>query len=137
VEFKSTMEEVNTSSAFARSVPMARPNGMVVEVNDVFVPRSQAARGLSTQLCNLTHNPLCTQPFPSLMTRSYRVDLLFVQLILLIVYAHLPLVVCPAKFERLTFNTTPLVRHIRHGVRQPPGSFHAILEYSRKLLKSR
>jgi hypothetical protein len=46
MEFKSSVEEVNTSSVFARSVPMARPNRMVVEVNDedvVFVTRSQAA----------------------------------------------------------------------------------------------
>jgi len=63
VEFKSTVEEVNTSSVFARSVPMARPNGMVVEVNDVFVPPSQAARGLSTELCNLTHSQLMTRRF--------------------------------------------------------------------------
>jgi hypothetical protein len=55
MEFKFIVEEVNTSSAFARSVPMARLNGMVVEVNDVFMPRSQAAHCLSTQLCNLTH----------------------------------------------------------------------------------
>lgn len=61
MEFKFTVEEVDTSSAFARSVPMARPNGMVVEVNDVFVPRSQAARDLSTQLCNLTHSTLVTE----------------------------------------------------------------------------
>lgn len=43
MEFKFTVEEVDTSSAFARSVPMARPNRMVVEVNDedgsVFVAR--------------------------------------------------------------------------------------------------
>jgi hypothetical protein len=61
VEFKTRVEEVDTSSAFARSVPMARPNGMVVEVNDVFVPRSQAARDLSTQLCNLTHLSLVSE----------------------------------------------------------------------------
>lgn len=59
--FKFTVKEVDTSSAFARSVPMARPNGMVVEVNDVFVPRSQAARDLSTQLCNLTHLSLLAE----------------------------------------------------------------------------
>ena len=34
MEFKSTVEEVHTWRAFARSVPMARPNRMVVEVND-------------------------------------------------------------------------------------------------------
>ena len=53
------MEEVNTSSAFARSVPMARPNRMVVEVNDeelkVSFRDTVTSGGLSTQLCNLTH----------------------------------------------------------------------------------
>ena len=34
MQFKGIVEEVDTSSAFARSVPIARPKGMVVEVND-------------------------------------------------------------------------------------------------------
>jgi hypothetical protein len=34
MQFKCIVEEVDTSSAFARSVPIARPKGMVVEVND-------------------------------------------------------------------------------------------------------
>lgn len=116
MEFKFTVEEVNTSSAFARSVPMARPNGMVVEVNDVFVPPSQAVRGLSTQLCNLTH-------LSPMMTRY------FVQFILF----ALTLVACPAKFIIANtagtpdVNTTPLVRYIQPRARQSPGNFHTIL----------
>jgi hypothetical protein len=52
MQLKCIVKEVDTSSAFARSVPMARPKGMVVEVNDEDVvspvPRSQTARALST-----------------------------------------------------------------------------------------
>ena len=41
-----------TSSAFARSVLMTRPNGMMVEVNDEGgpVPRSQTVRSLPTPI---------------------------------------------------------------------------------------
>jgi hypothetical protein len=52
MQLKCIVKEVDTSSAFARSVPIARPKGMVVEVNDEDDGGSRAAvttaRALST-----------------------------------------------------------------------------------------